>query len=78
MKAHDLRQLSDAELQKRIQEETESLNNLIFQKVLQQLENPMRIHLTKREIARMKTVLRERAIAGPNQGARIQSNEESK
>ena len=33
--------------------------NYRFQKVLQQLENPFKIRQTKREIARIKTILRE-------------------
>lgn len=59
MKARDLRQLSEAELLKRIQEEEQSLANFQFQKVISQLENPMKIGQTKREIARMRTILNE-------------------
>ncbi len=60
MKAHDLRQLSDAELMKRIQEEEENLAHLRFQKVIGQLENPMKLGHIRKDIARMKTILRER------------------
>jgi large subunit ribosomal protein L29 len=60
MKARELRQLSDAELLKRIAEEEQSLANLQFQKVLSQLENPMKISQTRKEIARMRTILKER------------------
>ncbi len=60
MKTFELRQLSDAELQKRIQEAEEQLAHLRFQKVISQLENPMKIRLTRRNIARMRTILRER------------------
>lgn len=60
MKAFELRELSDAELVKRIQEEEESLANLRFQKVISQLENPMKLRLTRKDIARMKTLLRAR------------------
>jgi large subunit ribosomal protein L29 len=67
MKAHELRNLSDAELLKRIQEEEESLANLRFQKVLSQLENPMKLRLTRKDIAKMKTVLRERQLKKPQQ-----------
>ncbi len=62
MKTFELRQLSDAELKKRIQEEQENLANLRFQKVIGQLENPMKIRQIKRDIARMYTVLRERSL----------------
>lgn len=60
MKAHDLRQLTDAELIKRIQEEEENLAHLRFQKVIGQLENPMKLSQIRRDIARMKTIIRER------------------
>jgi len=62
MKPFELRELSDAELLKRIQEEEESLSNLRFQKVLSQLENPMKLRLIRRDIARMRTILRERQL----------------
>lgn len=69
MKAFEFRQLSDAELIKRIQEEEESLGNLRFQKVISQLENPMKLQHIRRDIARMKTLLREREIKKPSQPA---------
>ena len=62
MKAFEFRELSDSELQKRIQEEQENLSHLRFQKVIGQLENPMKIDHIRKDIARMKTVLRERAM----------------
>jgi len=62
MKALEVRQLSDEEIKKRIQDDQESLANLRFQKVLSQLENPMKINHLKKDIARMKTILREREI----------------
>jgi large subunit ribosomal protein L16 len=40
----------------------EELFNLRFQRVVGQVENPMRFRLLKREIARLKTVLREKGI----------------
>ena len=65
MKAFEMRELSDTELVRRIQEEEESLANLRFQKVISQLENPMKLRLTRKEIARMKSVLRERQLKKP-------------
>lgn len=62
MKAHEYRQLSDAELRKRIQDEEENLSHLKFQKVIGQLENPMKMGLVRKDIARMKTVLRAREL----------------
>ncbi|MBM4161293.1 MAG: 50S ribosomal protein L29 [Ignavibacteria bacterium] len=78
MKAHELRNLSDAELLKRIQEEEESLANLRFQKVLSQLENPMKLRLTRREIARMQTVLRERQLKKPQEEKSGKSDKQEK
>jgi len=62
MRTHELRELSDAELQKRIADEEESLANLKFQLALSQLENTSKIRLIKKDIARMKTILRERML----------------
>jgi len=62
MRAFELRQLSDTELTKRIQEEEDSLANLKFQKVMGQLENPMKIGHIRKDIARMKTILRQRQL----------------
>jgi len=62
MKAHDLRQLSNAELLKRIQEEEENLSHLKFQKVIGQLENPMKLGHVRKVIARIKTILRDRQL----------------
>jgi large subunit ribosomal protein L29 len=62
MKAFELRQLSDAELQKRIQEEEENLTHLKFQKVIGQLENPMKLGHVRKLIAQIKTILRDREL----------------
>lgn len=64
MKAFELRELSDAELQKRIVEEEENLANIRFQRVISQLENPMKLRSVRRDLARMKTILRERQLKG--------------
>ena len=58
----ELRQLSDAELKKRIEEEEENLANVRFQKVFSQTANPMKIRHIRKDIALMKTLLREREI----------------
>jgi large subunit ribosomal protein L29 len=65
MKAFELRELSDTELVRRIQEEEENLANLRFHKVISQLENPMKLRLTRKDIARMKSILRERQLKKP-------------
>ena len=60
MKASELRELSLEELGQALADLTQELFNLRFQHATDQLENPMRLRQTKRDIARIKTVLRER------------------
>ena len=59
MDIKDLNKLTKNKLTKQLGDNEESLINLRFQKKLQQLENPQSIKLIKREIAQIKTVLRE-------------------
>ena len=60
MKIYQVRELPPQELEKRIKDEEENLVHLKFQKATSQLENPLKIRNARRDIARMKTVLRER------------------
>lgn len=57
MKASELRDLSVAELNKKLKELKEELFQLRFQNAVNQLENPMRIKAVKKDIARVNTVL---------------------
>jgi len=50
--------MSEPELRKRIKDEEENLIHLKFQKATSQLESPIRIRTVRRDIARMKTLLR--------------------
>ena len=59
MKANELRNMTSAELQKKVDELKEELFNLRFQLATGQLENTTVIASTKREIARCLTILRE-------------------
>ena len=59
MDKKDLNKLSVSELETKLNENQEALVNFRFQKVLQQLEAPQAIRATKREIAQIKTVIRE-------------------
>ena len=61
MKAKELRQLSEGELIVKEKELGEELFNLRFQQATGQLENVMRIPQVKRDIARVKTILKEKA-----------------
>jgi len=59
VKQSQLRELSVGELEIKLQDNITALENLRFQKALQQLENPLKIRQVRREIAQIKTVLRE-------------------
>ena len=56
----ELRELSDEDLEHRLAERRQELFNLRFQSVTGALENSARLRLTKREIARILTVVHER------------------
>ena len=62
MKSKELRQLSEGELFEKEKELGEELFNLRFQHATGQLENVMRIPQVKRDIARVKTILKEKAL----------------
>jgi large subunit ribosomal protein L29 len=62
MKAKELRQLSEGELLLKEKELGEELFNLRFQHATGQLDNVMRIPQVKRDIARVKTILEEKAL----------------
>jgi large subunit ribosomal protein L29 len=61
MKTKELRQLSEGELFIKEKELDEELFNLRFQHATGQLDNVMRIPQVKRDIARVKTILKEKA-----------------
>jgi large subunit ribosomal protein L29 len=62
MKAKDLRALSDGELIEKEKQLHEELFNLRFQQATGQLENVIRVPQVKRDIARVKTILKEKAL----------------
>ena len=59
MRKSELNKLSKDELNTKLIDNQEALVNLRFQKALQQLDHPQQIKLIKREIAQVKTVIRE-------------------
>ena len=61
MKAAELRKMNAADLNKKLAELKEELFNLRFQHAINQLENPGRIDIVKKDIARVLTVLAEKA-----------------
>ena len=58
MKAAELRKMSAAGLSKKLADLKEELFNLRFQHAINQLDNPMRIEAVKKDIARVKTIMR--------------------
>lgn len=62
MKAKDLRELTNEELNHKLDELRRELFNLRFQQTTHQLKNPTRIRIVRREIARILTILREREM----------------
>jgi large subunit ribosomal protein L29 len=64
VKAKELKDLTDSELQEKLAGFKEELFNLRFQMVTRQLDNPMRIREVRKSIARIKTILRQRELAG--------------
>lgn len=61
MKASEIRGLTAEELEGKIRESKKELFNLRFQQVSGRIENPARIRLVRRDIARMETILVEQA-----------------
>jgi large subunit ribosomal protein L29 len=62
MNTDELRNLDDARLRAQIKEHQEELFNLRFQQVMGKLTATGRPRIVKREIARIKTILREREL----------------
>lgn len=60
---NEYRDMSDSELDQKLAEAKEELFNLRFQLVTGQLDNPMRIKVMRKEVARILTVMRERELA---------------
>lgn len=64
MKAHELRDLTLTELEARLKDERDALQNLRFTKsVTGQLENPARLTNHRREVARLVTIINEKSSA---------------
>ena len=63
MKAQDIREMTDEEIQERFNELKEEQFRLRFRGATMELENPKLINQVRRDIARMKTILRERELA---------------
>ncbi len=63
MKANEMQKLSVDELNQKVADLKVELFNLRFQHAINQLENPMRLNHIKKDIARLKTVIRQKEEA---------------
>ena len=66
MKASEIRQLTAEELNTKLNDLKAELFNLRFQLAINQLENPVRISAVKKDIARVKTVIRANELNREN------------
>ena len=64
MKANEVRKMSGEELQTKLQDLKKDLFNLRLQHATNQLDNPIRIAEVKKDIPRVKTIIREQQLAG--------------
>ena len=62
MKIYEIREMSSEEIIKRIKEEEDNMVDLRFQHELKNLTNTAKLRLTRHDIAKMKTVLKEREL----------------
>ena len=62
MKAEEIRELSDADIRTRIAEMEEERFRLKFRSATETLEDPLRLRMIRRDIARLKTIQRERDL----------------
>ena len=61
--AESIRELNDEEIREQLTQKQEELFRLRFRSATQQLENPALIKSLRRDVARMRTILRERETA---------------
>ena len=66
MNASEIREMTASQLNDKLKELNEELFHLRFQHAINQLDNPTRIAAVKKDIARVKTILREIEMNGTN------------
>ncbi|KGF17006.1 50S ribosomal protein L29 [Prevotella sp. S7-1-8] len=62
MKIEEIKQLADKDLREKLEQTEAALNNMKLNHQVTPLENPMQIKAVRRDVARMKTVLRQREL----------------
>lgn len=73
MKASEIKEMTLVELNNKLEELRKELFNLRFQHAVNQLDNPMRLKAVKKDIARVKTFIREQELK--NDGSRVREEE---
>ncbi|HEX6173702.1 MAG TPA: 50S ribosomal protein L29 [Candidatus Binatia bacterium] len=64
MGAKEFRDMSSADLQRKLSELREEIGHLKLKRATSRLENPMKLRQTKRDLARVETILKEKADQG--------------
>lgn len=64
MEAKELRDMSSADLARKLSELREEIGHLKLKRATSRLENPMKLRQTKRDLARVETILKEKALQG--------------
>ncbi|HEU4638216.1 MAG TPA: 50S ribosomal protein L29 [Candidatus Binatia bacterium] len=64
MEAKELRDMSSADLARKLSELREEIGHLKLKRATSRLENPMKLRQTKRDLARVETILKEKAVQG--------------
>ena len=62
MEAKELRDMNSADLTRKLSELREEIGHLKLKQATSRLENPMKLRQTKRELARVETILKEKAV----------------
>ena len=70
MKAEDIRELSDDDVRAKLAELTEERFRLRFRGATEPLEDPLRLRVIRKDIARLNTILRERVLKATASAAR--------
>lgn len=64
MEAKELRDMSSTDLARKLSELREEIGHLKLKRATSRLENPMKLRQTKRDLARVETILKEKAVQG--------------
>lgn len=74
MKAHEMREMTEVELQSHNDELVEEMANLRIRNAVKQLDNPLRLRGLRKEIARAKTIIRDKRL-GAKPGEKLEQKD---